>query len=87
MRDADILEAIDLELISTLSPLCEDDHVWYDDDGALPPSCTKIATARLIMSCSQREVTLICAALENWLGDRTQCTPHAEHAHTRIVGL
>ncbi len=87
MNDTGLLEAIDLELITTLVPRCEDDHVWYDAETLEgPPECAKVATARLIMSCS-REVSLICKPLEEWLGDRANCTLDDELSHTRIMPL
>lgn len=85
-------EVLDLELISSLTPMCEDTHEWYDDSGELmPPPCGVTAVAQLIITChvigSERRMTLICAPLRDWLSDTAECSEHGLHDHTKILDL
>lgn len=60
-------EVIDLELLSTLDPHCEDDH--HPDDDWPAPACTTIAVGRFIWDNCQWPTELVCRAMMDWFYD------------------
>lgn len=61
-------EVIDLELLSTLDPHCEDDHV-FDDDDYTSPACMVIAVGRLVWDTCGWPTELVCRGVMEWFFD------------------
>jgi hypothetical protein len=75
-----------------MTPLCEDDHLWIDDDAELvAPRCATEAVAVLIQTCptlpGERERELICRPLADWVKHNGTCSAHESRHHLRTVWL
>lgn len=57
-------EVIDLELLSTLDPHCEDDHKLDDDYPA--PACTVVAVGRFLWENCKWPTELVCRGMMEW---------------------
>jgi hypothetical protein len=79
-------EAIDLELTLSLVPHCEADHAIFVSPKGDHPTCSTVATHRLIFRCKGRMV-LICHDLADWLMDEVQCGACGKRNCIRVLGL
>lgn len=92
MMATELEEAVDLELLLGLTPRCEDDHQWYDDDDELvTPVCALEAVAVLTQSCpplpGEVSQELVCRPLAEWLEGEGACTAHELKEHFQVRWL
>jgi hypothetical protein len=92
MTVTELDEVVDLEMQLGLTPSCEDDHQWYDeDDELIVPVCAVEAVALLIQSCpplpGERPRELICRPLAEWLEENGSCSLHQDENHLAIRWL
>ncbi len=90
-------ELLEIELLLSGEPQCEDDHIWDDVDTGhhaveSVPACATKASFRLIETC-RLPAELICEPLAMWLlgqggkDDATVCSKHWLEEHVRIEAL
>lgn len=84
----DVLEQLELEATIDDAPICEDDHIWYQDEMPNFPPCAVIATHLLRVTCTGDRI-LVCTPLAEWLTneDPAACSVHTLTEHLVVIPI